>query len=124
MRSRSRVIGYGGAAVLVVVGIVGGVIFGGTFGQLFALVVVSLGLIQAVALVFYEVGLSEDRERAREERERARQERERAGEAAERAREAAERGREEARRHERTQPGQPRRRLRLDRRRGQRRRLD
>jgi len=83
--------------VLVVIGIAGGVGFGGTFGQLLALVLISLGLIQATALVFYEVGLSEDRERAREE--------------------------EAARQRDPKRLRRPLARVRLERRRGQRRRL-
>jgi len=69
-------VGFGSAALLVVAGVAGGVAFGGTFGQVLALVLVSLGGVLATALVFYEVGLSEDRERAREEsrRERGRRE--------------------------------------------------
>jgi hypothetical protein len=67
MGFRARVISFGAAFVLVVAGVAGGVAFGGTFGQILALVLISLGLVLATALVFYEVGLSEDRERAREE---------------------------------------------------------
>jgi hypothetical protein len=37
-------------------------------GELLALVLISLGLVLATSLVFLEVGLSEDRERAREQR--------------------------------------------------------
>ena len=99
MSRKSRVITYGSAALLVVVGIAGGIAFGGTFGQLLALAFIGLGLVLAVALVFYEVGLSEDRERAAEE-------------------EAAARRREEGAEPRR---GLPKRRL--DRRRGERRRL-
>ena len=97
MRSRSRVIGFGSALLLVIAGVAGGIGFGGTFGQILALALISLGLVLATALVFYEVGLSEDRERAREE----------------------------ARKRERDSPprGKRRPRLRLGRRRGQRRRL-
>ncbi len=100
MRLRSRVIGYGGAALLVVAGVAGGIGFGGTLGQMLELVLISLGLILATALVFYEVGLSEDRERAREEARRR-----------------------EAEKPEVKHPRRPLPRLRLERRRGQRRRL-
>lgn len=75
MGFRSRVISFGVAVVLVLAGVAGGVGFGGTFGQILAFVLISLGLVLATALVFYEVGLSEDRERAHEETRR--QERER-----------------------------------------------
>ncbi|HLY49344.1 MAG TPA: hypothetical protein VKR21_09115 [Solirubrobacteraceae bacterium] len=114
MSRRSRVIGFGSALVLVLVGVVGGVGFGGTFGQVLALILISLGGVLATALVFYEVGLSEDRERAREARLRVPEE----GEAR-----PAEKG--EGRPAEK---GEGRRvsrgRGHLDRRRGQRRRLD
>jgi hypothetical protein len=106
MSRRSRVIGFGSALLLVVVGVAGGVGFGGTFGQVLALVLISLGGVLATALVFYEVGLSEDRERAREATPRV-----------------AEKGD-----GPRTEKGEGRRvsraRGHLDRRRGQRRRLD
>jgi hypothetical protein len=64
---RSRVLSFGGAAALVVAGIVCAVVIAGGAGQLLALVLIGLGLVVAVSLVFYEVGLSEDRERARTE---------------------------------------------------------
>ncbi len=100
MRVRSRIIGFGGAGLLVVAGVGGEIGFGGTVGQLLALVLVSLGLILATALVFYEVGLSEDRARAREEaRDR------------------------EAKKSEAKHPRRPLPRVPLERRRGQRRRL-
>jgi hypothetical protein len=53
-------------------GLVAGFGLGGGLGQILALVLISLGLVVATALVFYEVGLSEDRERAREAGEQAR----------------------------------------------------
>jgi hypothetical protein len=67
MNRRSRIIGFGSAAALVVAGIVCAVVVSATPGQILAIVLISLGLILATALVFYEVGLSEDRERAREQ---------------------------------------------------------
>ncbi len=93
---RSRVICYGSAALLVLVGIAAAIAIGGTFGQVFAFVLIGLGFVLATALVFLEVGLSEDRERAREGAEKRR----------------------------RQQPAQPRRRSALDRRRGRRRELE
>ena len=66
MSPRGRILGFGSAAVLVVAGIVGAVLVNGTAGQILALVLIALGLMLATALVFFEVGLSEDRERARE----------------------------------------------------------
>ncbi|HET8673027.1 MAG TPA: hypothetical protein VFL87_05300 [Thermoleophilaceae bacterium] len=45
--------------------------FGGFAADLVAITVISLGLGAIVLLVFFEVGLSEDRERAREEAAKA-----------------------------------------------------
>jgi fatty acid desaturase len=67
MSRRSRIIWFGGAGVLVLAGIGAAIAVGGTFGQVLALVLIGLGLVLATALVFYEVGLSEDRERAQED---------------------------------------------------------
>jgi hypothetical protein len=66
MSNRSRVLTFGGAGILVVLGVVLGVVIGGGAGQVVAIVLVGLGLVAAVSLVFYEVGLSEDHARARE----------------------------------------------------------
>jgi hypothetical protein len=64
MHTRDRILGFGTSGVLVLIGAVCGVAFSGTLGQILLFVFISLGLTLAVALVFYEVGLSEDRERA------------------------------------------------------------
>jgi hypothetical protein len=93
---RSRIVGFGSAGLLVLAGAVCAVAVSGELGAILALVLISLGCVDAVSLVFAEVGFSEDRERARE---------------------AA------ARRRERTGPGGPSRRSRLDRMRGRPRRL-
>jgi hypothetical protein len=74
---QSRTLGFGSAAALVVAGIACAVIFSGGLGQNLAFVLVALGLVLATSLVFYEVGLTEDRQRASEERERESEERER-----------------------------------------------
>jgi hypothetical protein len=66
MTKRARIMGFGFAALLVVAGIAAGAALSGTLGQVLALVLISLGSVLAVSLVFLEVGLSEDRERARE----------------------------------------------------------
>jgi hypothetical protein len=47
---------------------------GGTTGEVLAIALMSLGFGGAVLLVFYEVGLSEDRDRAREAARRREQE--------------------------------------------------
>ena len=66
MSTRARVIAFGSAALLVVVGVVLGALVGGSTGEVLVLVLAGLGLVAATSLVFLEVGLSEDRERARE----------------------------------------------------------
>lgn len=73
MSRRSRILSFGSAALLVVLGTVGAIAFSSTVGQVAAMVLIGLGLILATGLVFLEVGLSEDRERAREA-QRARRE--------------------------------------------------
>ena len=64
MSRRSRIVGFGSAGVLVVAGIACAFAFSGSLGQNLAFVLVALGLVLATSLVFYEVGLTEDRERA------------------------------------------------------------
>jgi hypothetical protein len=73
MTRRSRIVGFGSAALLVVLGAMCAAVFSPGLGEDLALVLISLGAILAVSLVFFEVGLSEDRERAREEAARARE---------------------------------------------------
>jgi hypothetical protein len=76
MTKRSRITAFGFAGLLVLAGAAGAAVFSGTLGQVLALVLIGVGLVLATSLVFFEVGLSEDRERAREAaRERARRER-------------------------------------------------
>jgi hypothetical protein len=72
MAPRSRVIAFGSAALLVVAGALCLALVGGLTGQVLAIVLMSLGLGGAVTLAFLEVGLSEDRERAREQERRHR----------------------------------------------------
>lgn len=72
MSRRSRIVGFGSAALLVVLGGVCTVALSGLASDL-ALGVLGLGVVLAVSLVFLEVGLSEDRERAREEEARRRE---------------------------------------------------
>jgi uncharacterized membrane protein YdjX (TVP38/TMEM64 family) len=109
MSARSRVVWYGFAAALFVVGAVIAAAVGSTAGQVIGFVLIGFGLVLATSLVFYEVGLSEDRELARE----------RAAQAAEARLEevARERPDREPPSHER--PG----RVRLPRSRGRRRRI-
>lgn len=69
---RTRILAFGSAAVLVVAGAISAVLTRGLVGDVVAIALVSAGLGGAVLLVFLEVGLSEDRERAREEERRQR----------------------------------------------------
>jgi hypothetical protein len=71
LSKRSRIVGFGSAGLLIVLGVACAVVFTGTLGQNLAFALVALGLVGATALVFYEVGLTEDRARARQ-RSRAR----------------------------------------------------
>ena len=66
MTKRSRIVGFGSAALLVVVGSVCTAALSGLASDL-ALGVMGLGVVLAASLVFLEVGFSEDRERAREQ---------------------------------------------------------
>jgi fatty acid desaturase len=69
--TRARALWFGLAAALVLAGICGAVFVSDGAGQLLALVLISVGLVLATSLVFLEVGISEDRDRAREEEQRA-----------------------------------------------------
>lgn len=66
MRRNSRIIGFGGSAVLVVAGIVCAIAFSGTLAAVLAFILISAGLVLATSLIFLEVGLSEDRDREHE----------------------------------------------------------
>jgi len=66
MSKRSRISAFGCAGLLVVAGAVCAAVIGGGTGELAALVLIGLGFVAATSLVFLEVGLSEDRERARD----------------------------------------------------------
>ena len=61
---------FGSAAAVAVIGGICAAVFPGLVGQLLALVLISVGLGAVVLLVFYEVGLSEDKERAAEQARR------------------------------------------------------
>jgi hypothetical protein len=56
---------YGAAIGLTLVGVACGATVPGTLGGTLATALIGLGLVGVVSLVFYEIGLSEDRERAR-----------------------------------------------------------
>ena len=55
---------FGSAGGVALIGGICAAVFPGLTGQLLALVLISVGLGAVVLLVFYEVGLSEDKERA------------------------------------------------------------
>ena len=71
MPRRRRILAYGAAAVLTVAGFVSAAV-GGLAGQIAAIALVSAGLGGALLFAFYEVGLSEDRDRAEQEKRRQR----------------------------------------------------
>jgi hypothetical protein len=58
--------------VLVVLGVLAATVLTGTTGQVLAFVLIGLGLVLLTSLMFLEVGLSEDRDRARDEAASAR----------------------------------------------------
>ncbi len=66
MTKRSRIAAFGSAGALVIAGVVCALVIGGDAGPIAALILIGLGLVLATSLVFLEVGLSEDRDRARE----------------------------------------------------------
>jgi hypothetical protein len=65
---RARVLAFGSAAALVVAGSICGVLVGGLTGEVLAIALITLGLGGVVLLMFLEVGLSEERQLAREEK--------------------------------------------------------
>jgi len=69
---RARVLAFGSAAALVMAGALCGALVGGLTGEVLAMALVTAGLGGAILLVFLEVGLSEDREQARDEELRRR----------------------------------------------------
>ena len=71
MPRRTRILAYGAAAVLTVAGF-GSAAIGGLGGQIAAIALVSAGLGGALLFAFYDVGVSEDRDRAEEEEKRGR----------------------------------------------------
>jgi hypothetical protein len=68
---RRRILAFGSTVVLTVAGFVSAAL-GGLAGQVAGIALISAGLGGALLLVFYEVGLSEDRDRADEEKRRRR----------------------------------------------------
>lgn len=72
MSKRSRITAWGSTGGLIVTGIACAVLIGGGTGPILAIVLIGAGLVLATSLVFFEVGLSEDREREREQRSASR----------------------------------------------------
>jgi hypothetical protein len=112
MSGRTRIVAYGSAGLLIVAGGACALLLSGVVGGITSIALIGLGLIAIVGLVFFEVGLSEDHDRATELERRAREQERRA-----RLQERAERERE---REARPLSGA---RTRLDRMRGRHRRL-
>jgi hypothetical protein len=75
MTRRQRIVAYGSAAAASVAGGICAVVIPGVTGEVVGWTLVTLGLGAIVLLVFYEVGLSEDRELAKEEAARRRERR-------------------------------------------------
>jgi hypothetical protein len=63
---RSRKIGYGSAALLILAGALCAVFVSGLTGELLVIGLMSSGFLVAVALVFLEVGFGEERDLERE----------------------------------------------------------
>ena len=66
MTARSRLLSFGAAGLVVVLGLIANPLLGGIAGEATSIALVAVGGIAIVSLAFLEVGLSEDRERARE----------------------------------------------------------
>ena len=72
MAPRPRVLAFGSAAALVVAGSICAALMEGLTGEVLAVALITLGLGAVVLLIFLEVGLTEERELARDEKERRR----------------------------------------------------
>jgi hypothetical protein len=67
---RTRNASFGTAGALVLAGVLCALLLDGTAAGVVSIMLIGVGSVLAVALVFLAVGLSEDRERAREEERR------------------------------------------------------
>jgi hypothetical protein len=67
---RARVLAFGSAAAAVVAGSICAALVDGLTGEVLAIAMITLGLGAVVLLLFLEVGLSEERDLAREEKRR------------------------------------------------------
>jgi hypothetical protein len=70
MAKRTRILTFGLAGFVVLVGVLCAVFVNGKTGTVASATLITLGCGFAVLLVFFEVGLSEDHAREREEQER------------------------------------------------------
>jgi len=68
MTRRQRTLRYGASIAVAVTGVACGALIPGSAGGTAATVLVGIGLVGVVSLIFYEVGLTEDRDRARQQR--------------------------------------------------------
>jgi hypothetical protein len=72
---RWRILTFGSAAALVIAGGFCAALVKGVTGEVLTIILLSVGLAGGLLLVFLEIGLSEDREHAREEQRRRRERR-------------------------------------------------
>jgi membrane associated rhomboid family serine protease len=70
--ARTRILAFGAAGLLMIAGVLCAGLVGGLTGQVLAIALISAGLGGALLLMFLDVGLSEDRQRARDEERRRR----------------------------------------------------
>lgn len=70
MTTRARIVSFGTAGLLIAGGVACAALVSGGTGQYLAFALIGLGLVAVISLVFFEVGLSEDRQLAREENAR------------------------------------------------------
>jgi hypothetical protein len=70
--ARTRILAFGAAGLLVIAGVLCAGLVDGLTGQVLAIALISAGLGGALLLMFLDVGLSEDRQRARDEDRRRR----------------------------------------------------
>jgi hypothetical protein len=67
MSRRWRIFAFGWVAVLIIAGGICGALVGGVAGEVLTIVLLSMGLAGGLLLLFLEVGLSEERDLARDE---------------------------------------------------------
>ena len=72
MTRQQRIRWYGSAVGLAAVGVICGFAVPGLVGDIIRLTLITLAMGWVILLVFYEIGLSEDKARAQEEEERRR----------------------------------------------------